>query len=262
MTLGAETALRWVEVLAGIGAVISCAEFLARPALTDDTSLAGWPLLRLRGRGWAACGDAVFAHPRVLVLQGLRMAAALAVVVWPLRGAPHTAALGTVAVTSVLWMVRGPSGSEGADHLLAITFTALALTSAHPTPGVMRLGLWFLTGQAVVAYFTSGIYKAASRVWRDGSGLTGILGTRAWGSPRPAVWCTAHPAAAAWASRGVICAETCFPLVLLAPSAALPALLAGGVLFHLVCAAVMGLNVFVWAFTATYPAITYTALAW
>ncbi|GAA2231946.1 hypothetical protein [Streptomyces nogalater] len=110
---------RAVAAVAGSGpAAGTQVQFLTRPALSNDTSLASRPLLRLHGRRRAAFEDAVFAYPAVLVLFGLRMAAAVAVLVWPHRGPFHTIALGAVAAASVLWMMRGPAGREGADHLL------------------------------------------------------------------------------------------------------------------------------------------------
>jgi hypothetical protein len=63
-------------------------------------------------------------------------------------------------------------------------------------------------------------------------------------------------AAAAWS---VIAFESLFRLAILAGPKGALVFLGIGVVFHLANAAVMGLNNFVWAFTATYPAVHYCA---
>jgi hypothetical protein len=62
--------------------------------------------------------------------------------------------------------------------------------------------------------------------------------------------------ATAWS---VIAFESLFPLAILAGPKGALVFLGIGVMFHLANAAVMGLNNFVWAFTATYPAVHYCA---
>jgi hypothetical protein len=55
--------------------------------------------------------------------------------------------------------------------------------------------------------------------------------------------------------------ETLFPLCLVLPAPWGWALLGWGVLFHVLCAVIMGFNGFLWAFLAAYPAIRYVAAA-
>jgi hypothetical protein len=59
---------------------------------------------------------------------------------------------------------------------------------------------------------------------------------------------------AAWS---VIIVECAFPLVVIAPFPLMVVLLSLGMLFHLLCAVIMGLNSFLWAFVATYPALVF-----
>ncbi|GHF60367.1 hypothetical protein GCM10010218_47230 [Streptomyces mashuensis] len=260
----AYTALRLVEVLASAGVLLGSLERLARPRALDDASLASWPVLRLRRPGYAtgvtgAVLTPLVAYPAVLGLHGLRAAAA-AGCLWPTAGPVHAALLGLVVVTGAVLTLRGGQGGEGADQLLRIVFCALLLAAVHPTATTARLVLWFLALQVCLAYFVSGLYKVTSRTWLDGSALTGILTTRAYGHPAVAARLLAHPAATRWLSRAVSLAETLFPLVLLAPPAWLPLFLAAGLAFHVACAALMGLNCFVWAFASAYPAVAYVVL--
>ncbi|HEY6033401.1 MAG TPA: hypothetical protein VIV58_04055, partial [Kofleriaceae bacterium] len=57
----------------------------------------------------------------------------------------------------------------------------------------------------------------------------------------------------------MVITEAAFPLALLGPWWLVLAFFAWGVVFHVANAVLMGLNSFLWAFVATYPAI---AFAW
>jgi hypothetical protein len=62
---------------------------------------------------------------------------------------------------------------------------------------------------------------------------------------------------AAWC---VILWETTFPIAILAPNRVRWVLLGLGACFHIGVAVGMGLNTFLWAFVATYPAVEYCAI--
>ncbi|PGH48219.1 hypothetical protein [Streptomyces sp. Ru87] len=265
MSLAPGTALRWVEVLASAGVLVSSLEYLARPRALDDTSLASWPVLRLRHRSRStgvtgAVLNLALAFPAVLVTYAVRAAAAAALAATTLHGPLHVVLLGLVVASTCLPALRGGCGCEGSDQVLMIVFCTLLLVAVHPSPTAMRLGLWFIALHACLAYCVSGIYKVTSRVWQDGTGLVGVLGTRSLGTPSVAAWLAAHPATARRLSNGVVLFETLFPLALAAPATWLPYFVFAGIGFHLCCAVLMGLNCFVWAFTATYPAIAYVVL--
>jgi hypothetical protein len=250
-------------MLACIGVLVSSLEVLARPAWLADTSWNSWSVHRLRYAGTAGVAGrvlgAVLAFPNVLAVMVVRALAASLVLAVPLRGSIHDVALAVVAAGLAARMLRSPYGGEGSDQVLLIVVVTLVAVAVNPSPIAMRVGLWFIAAQACLAYLTSGVFKVASSVWWDGSALLGVMSTQSWGNPVLAAWLRQHPDVNQWLSRLVGLGEACFPLVLLAPPPLLPVLLAAGLGFHLVVAAVMGLNCFVWAFAATYPAIVFTA---
>ena len=55
----------------------------------------------------------------------------------------------------------------------------------------------------------------------------------------------------------IILFEIAFPLVLILPWEGKLLLLSIGLLFHITNAVVLGLNRFIWAWSATYPALLY-----
>ena len=266
MALTALQSLRLIELLGAICVVLSSLEFLLRPRLIDDASLMSWPLFRLR-HPWFIEGavggalDRVLAYPTVFTIIAARLAAATFLVVGVEASVPHLALLATVALTTSTMMLRTTFGLEGSDQVVLLLFVTLTLIFVHPSPIVIDIGLWFIALQTALAYFTSGIYKITSRTWLDGSALVGIFGTQAYGHPAVARLLALHPQATTWLSRLFCAAECAFPLVLVLPASALPPFLVGGLLFHLCCAFFMGLNNFLWAFVAMYPAVAFCVLS-
>jgi hypothetical protein len=64
--------------------------------------------------------------------------------------------------------------------------------SAFPGDARLALGVGFIAAQALLAYSTSGIAKLVSPVWRDGTGLVGILSTIDHGTPALGQWLARH----------------------------------------------------------------------
>jgi hypothetical protein len=257
-------ALALVERIAAVAILISSLEILARPALLADTGLLSWRTEQLRAR-WLTHGalarglDVSFRPPVVLWIVGLRAAAATVIVVSP---RPAGVLVCAVAAASLLLMLRNSYGNDGADQLGLILFVAVSLAHLRPSPVVVEAVLWFVALLACLAYFTSGAAKLAGRRWRDGTGLTGVFETETYGARAVCGLLRRHRWLAVGASWAVIAGESFFPAALVAPTPVAAALLALGVSFHLGAAAVMGLNTFLWAFPATYPAVWYCAHAW
>lgn len=256
-------AVRAVEVLAAGGVVVSSLEVLARPAWLADSSWNSWTVHRLArpvtaGRAFGGAVTLVAGWPRVLALVAVTAAAGVGLL-YPTSGALRAVLLTIVVFGVAVRMLRAPYGGEGSDQVLLVVFAALALGAWRPSDAVATAVLWFVAGQACLAYFTSGASKLFAPAWQSGDALLGVAGTAAWGNPVVADWLQARPVTTRWASRAVAAAEACFPLVLLAPDPVVPWLLVAGGAFHLLVAVAMGLNCFVWAFVATYPAILYVA---
>ena len=90
--------------------------------------------------------------------------------------------------------------------------------------------------------------------------MAAILSTEGYGLPMFAKILSDRPVLDKFLCWSVIAWEIAFPLVLVAPTTAMVAILSIGVVFHASCAFVMGLNRFVWAFCGCYPAVWATAM--
>jgi hypothetical protein len=182
-------------------------------------------------------------------------AAALLVMGGPL-GSTGRHALVAATVSFVLIRWRRVLGGDGAEQVSAIVLISLTL-ALLPGWNDVRIGIAvvFITAQAVLAYFTAGIAKLVSPVWRGGTAVPAIINTHGHGLALASSLFHRHASLGRWSSWSVMTFELFFPAVLLAPAPIAEALLAVGLLFHLACAIVMGLNGFLWAFPATYPCV-------
>jgi hypothetical protein len=151
--------------------------------------------------------------------------------------------------------------TKGADaQLTLITYSAMALALFSDTPVVAGYCLFFLTLQLCLAYFAAGFHKLRSPAWRSGYAMPALLSPRLFGFPAFGAWLVRHRLLAwslAWAT---IVWEVSFPVVLVAPREVGLVYFFCGVLFHLGTAFTMGLNKFIWAFLALYPAAIYCTM--
>lgn len=256
MSLTLHLVFRLTTGLVGTAMALSSFELALTPLLHDH-GLFSWPVLRLRGRHLTGL-DAAARYPVIRAVMAVRALAAATATACAVLDASALAPLCAMLCTTVVLMLRGWPGTEGADHVILIVTVTLLLVSVSPSQTNMLIGAWFLALQAAVAYFSSGIYKAVTRSWRDGSGLTAILSAYSFGHPALGRLARTHPRLPTLNSWLVISFETLFPCALLHPAAA-PLFLVTGAFFHIACAFVMGLNVFPWAFCSLYPSVLYIA---
>lgn len=173
----------------------------------------------------------------------------------------RAAANGFLAVSAWVLHPKHVFGSDGSDQLAFLVQSAAALARIGDSHRRREAGLVFLAGQAGLSYLASGAVKLASRSWRSGEALTGVLRTRTYGDRGLYSFLRAHPRLARAAAHAVLVAEVGFPLVLLLPTRLALGAIAGMTVFHLLNARYMGLARFVWAFLATYPAVIYVVTA-
>ena len=121
----------------------------------------------------------------------------------------------------------------------------------------MTIALWFIASQGWLSYLVAGASKLRNPRWRRGEAIPALLSTTMWGGRREAALLRAHPRAGLVICWMTILGESSVPLSLVVPLPLALAILACAAVFHISTAFGMGLNVFVWAFPATYPAMIY-----
>jgi hypothetical protein len=259
MTITATAALALTARLASIGFVVAALEQLA--ALRSFA--VGAPLARSVVSHFHAAPLAPGWDRLLPVLLVVQASAGTTVA---LAGPDSPVGLAAViAVTSCLLLVqwRRTLGGDGAEQLgILIAVAALVAFSPSPSDGAATVAAAFLAGQLVLSYATAGAVKVISHEWRSRPILAEILATHRFGSPRVAGFLRRHRRIGLGMQWSVIAFELSFPLGLLAPKPVLIGLVAVGLVFHLSCAVLMGLNDFIWPFAAAYPCLLFAWSAW
>jgi Vitamin K-dependent gamma-carboxylase len=249
-------ALLWTERLVALSLLVQSLELWSLRRLAADDGVWRWAILRdevaVFPRPIRAVLERLLAYPVFRVVLALRLVAAplLAVV-------PHVAIVAFLFATSILVALRWRgSFNGGSDFMTLIVLSALTVAKAYPP--VAWACLWYIALQACNSYFLAGVAKLRTANWRSGRALAGFAQTTVFGSPGLAGPFVTYPWLARAASWCVIGLECLFPLSLLHPTLAL-AFMGMAMAFHLGNAQVFGLNRFVLAWAATYPAVLYCA---
>lgn len=262
--LDLETTYRLVALLAACGIAVTTTEFLVNWREYREDGMYSWSIARER--------RVLIAHPRLsrtvelfLDVPGfwcvlaLRLIAALTVVAAvAIFGTLPPAAVVLLLVTTLAVAFRHSYGMDGSDQMSSILVIALTLYCLSPTNRIVALAaIWFVALQSCLSYFASGVAKVVSQKWRSGTAVFEVLNTASYGRRDVARLLGDAPRIARLLNWSVVVFECAFPLALIAGGRVALVFFAGGLLLHVGIALCMGLNSFLWAFVATYPAVLY-----
>jgi hypothetical protein len=247
--------------ICGLGIVIDSLERLTCLAKYRADGLFSWVVLRQRLVSMPSpvrrLADALMAGAeRLMLVLLLRMAAVVLVVSSPVGSAPFSLGLTLLVFGQLYVLARSGFGAIGADPMtLVVCGTAWLAVVIARTPLAMRAGLWFVAVQGCLGYVVAGVAKLAAPKWRSGEAMTAVLSTYTYGSPKLFAIFDRQPRLSLLVCWSVMLWEATFPVVLVAPDHVVVAQFALGLLFHASIAGLMGLNLFLAAFPATYVAI-------
>ncbi len=209
-----------------------------------------------------AAGAALAGRGRLEWLVTIRGALALGLIMAPVPVMSAVATvIGLLLLVSTVWLTvrsRGPvcGGSDSMFFQVQLGLLVASLGFIHPLGA--KLGLGWIVAQSVLSYFLAGLAKLKNVGWRNGVALQNLFR-----SAGPYVLLTGSrrlaeaPIVCAVLAWGVLGFELLFPAVLFLPLEAKLVFLALGLAFHIANAALLGLNRFIWAWAATYPALLY-----
>jgi hypothetical protein len=188
--------------------------------------------------------------------------AALLLILFGNNSALSTACVFAIIAASIVMYWRAPIGLDGSDQMSLLMFVAVAISKLFPGDvHVAEASLWFIAIQGCLSYFVAGIAKLISPVWRSGEAVRRVLGTRTYGSRTSASLVRDREGVCIVLSWSVILFECSFPLALAFGVLGFAVFAVLGIFFHVANAVTMGLNTFIWAFVATYPAILFCAVS-
>jgi hypothetical protein len=194
-------------------------------------------------------------YPRFLFVLVAQIVLALAALALP---APHPAILAGLLFTHALIAVRWRGTfNGGADYMTTLTLLLLTVYAFAPTHRIVELGcLWYLAVQAVLSYTVAGLVKLRNADWRRGRALQKFLVGPPYDPPELFAAVSKNPQLAVIGSWTILLFEVSFPLALLNPKVC-TAYIAAALVFHLLNVATFGLNRFLFAWAATYPALYF-----
>jgi hypothetical protein len=260
----AATALAAVTRLVALAVALQTIELLQLRRVAATDGIWRWPTLR---RDWQALPRplaslvALMLRPRPFVaLLVVRLAAALALGI--AGGAlPRVGPLPLpllLLLTTVLVQLRWRGTfNGGSDFMTLLILSALTLAAARPANPTVTVGaLLYVAVQTCTSYFLAGVAKLKTASWRDGRALRFFVATSIYDRPPWPRALFESPLATRLLGWATLLLECTFPLALLRPSLCL-GYLAVALVFHVGNARVFGLNRFVFAWAAAYPAVYF-----
>jgi hypothetical protein len=147
----------------------------------------------------------------------------------------------------------------GSDSMTVLVLLALSLAwLLAPFEVAASACLGYIAVQVTLSYFISGVAKLKEPSWRDGSALRAFVTSQRYGAPpwiRQFLDGHLRCKALSWALLAFECG---FPLAWIHPLAC-TTLIALGMVFHLGNWLLFGLNRFLFAWSAAYPALLYAS---
>lgn len=242
--------LLWTRRLLGLSLVLQTCELLwVRRAFSEDGVFA-WSSVRrdlVRVSGRPRLLDALLSYRGFVCLLVLQLFLALL-----LPWSDQVAGLLVFSALLIEVRFRG-SYNGGSDAMTMVVLNGLLVAQL----GWPRIGFGYITAQLVLSYFLAGLSKLGSTSWRDGSALSRLVSMRKYVVPQLAQRLLSNTALSRLGSWLVLGFECSFPLTLLLGREVALGYLTVSLCFHLAIAYTLGLNRFLWAWLAAYPALLY-----
>jgi hypothetical protein len=149
-------------------------------------------------------------------------------------------------------------GGDGADQMLFLILTTLFLTFVVvDNTSIKNIGVVFIASQLILSYFVSGVAKLVSPQWRSGIAIDGILSSYTYGTMFTRKIFSNNK----WLST-ILCwytmlLESLFPFCIFMGNDIFFTFLLLGLSLHIFIGVLMGLNDFIWSFSAAYPSLVY-----
>lgn len=251
LTLG--ESLLWMERLIALALVQQSIELLLLHKKFGSDGVWSWEIMRREFPVPRFFGF-VMQYPQFIGLVALQLLAALALLVF---SSAFLVLFLFMSAVLISMRFRG-AFNGGSDYMTLIVLSALVVARAEP--GWAPAAVFYVAVQTGLSYFVAGLVKIKEPRWRSGVML------------RDFILLTNYPVAGgarfffesagdrqiALLAWSVILWECSFPAAYLSPKLAV-VFLGVGFLFHLTNVYVLGLNRFLFAWTAAYPSVLAAA---
>lgn len=245
------TALRATEILVALALVQGSFELLAMRRVLADDGIWRWAALAPE-LGWLR---GVLAYRPFVAMLAFRLACAVLLLL-----GVHGAVAPALWLSTLLVNVRFRGTFNGGSDLMTMVVLS-ALVVAHlgnGSPVVVNGALLYVAAQAMLSYFVAGVAKLTNAEWRRGDALPAFVSRPDVAAPAAVRRLLADRRRRTGASWAVIAFECSLPLAFAGVGAAW-VFVAVALVFHLGTVVAFGLNRFLLAWAAAWPAVVYAA---
>ncbi|MEK6554885.1 MAG: HTTM domain-containing protein [Bdellovibrionota bacterium] len=247
--------LQLMARICAVLAIIQAYEFLCLTPVTSDRGVWRWDDLKNEIAGKSGFLRGIFGcflkSGNFRYFNIFRIMVAITVLLMP---TPEAMAL--LLIIHILTLVRWlGSFNGGSDYMTSILLLFVSLGLFFPE-SMAAVALWYIAFQSTLSYFKAGFYKLKAQNWRSGTAAREFIISPIYERSQLLETLMKSPVFSRLSSWGIIFFEITFPVCLFHQNLA-ALYLAAGFLFHLLNAYVFGLNRFVFAWIATYPALYY-----
>ena len=256
-----------IKLIASFGLGLLTLEQLYNWRQMSSNGLYSWKVLGSRSfllskNLWSVSLNKLLDFPVVLLVLAARLGSLILLILFIGDALLEPLLLVIIILSILLVNYRHIYGQDGSDQMLSIIFITLLLNSFFSSYYlVTELCIVFIAFQSCLSYCTAGIAKLVGEKWRSGTAVFEIFNTNTYGTILVANFLKQYPGISRIMSWIVILVESSFPLVLVVGYPLALFFIVWGIVFHIMNAFIMGLNTFLWAFLATYPAILFCALS-
>lgn len=252
-----------ISIIVAIGTTISSLEWISINKSFDRTGLFSWNPRKSRRKIFFASEhlfEVLYSRWGFVVSQLLKTILSLVIIVSSTDVANLSVLFLSLFALDLFESYRGAESSTGADQLLKmlhlICFLHFVLGSELVSSALLVLIFLFL----VLAYSTSGWIRIFQEKWRTGENLLVVLRQETYGNKYFWMLASSRTTLTKVISISILVFEILIVVTPFVPLEITIIYLVLGVCFHIINAIVMGLNIFVWAFPATYPAVIWLNL--
>lgn len=252
-----QLSLLWVIRLTSLSLCVQTVELLLLKPLYSNSGIWSWSKVAPEFEFLPALPrkllDFILRYPQFDVMLWVRLLSAAGVSFYP-----HPLILTFLFLSTLLISVRWRGTFNGGSDFmtLSVLFALSVAQCFADIPVITRGCLWYIGIQACTSYFLAGVVKVKHTSWRQGYAIPAFIDSSIYG-PLPALSRFYHSRTVGLGMSWFILAFEClFPLALWSPSSC-AFFMATALVFHVGNFYVFGLNRFVFAWAATYPALYY-----
>ncbi len=250
-------AIFWTEKIIAIAIFFQTLELIQIRNSYDENGVWNWNTLKKEFAIFPIFFQKFIAlflkYPNFLYLLFLRLFSALLILFFP-----HPLLVFILFFSTVLICLRWRGVfNGGSDYLTIVVLSALCIFEIFKQSETAAfIALWYIAIQVCSSYFISGIVKIKKENWRTGKALSGFINSSIYLATPSSALISNNLKLSCFVSWIIMIFELSFPLALLSPEICL-AYIVFAFVFHLANFYIFGLNRFLFAWAAAYPALYF-----